>query len=407
MRRFPRILLVLSVVALAACTSAPAPQQAQPSQPSGPPAAQQRAPGVTDAEILLGTWMPMTGPASAWGVVGRTYEAYFAMVNDKGGINGRKVRLIVEDDAYSPARTVPLVKRMVEEDKVFAFLGGLGTPSGSAVLDYIVQHNVPHAAPSTGSSKWADPPKPGYYAWQINYKTEARILTTYGVDSLKKKKFAIFYQNDDYGKEGLEEARAQLAKRGSELVAEVAYNVTDADYSAHALKLKDSGAEAVLTWPSVKQYASLLKETVKVGYQPVWLNSATVNDPSLVKLAPDEVQGAYFIGYLPNPDDPASATVPAVTEWRENLPKYNGELPLSKFTLYGWGQGRLMHEILNRAGKDLTREGLEQAAQGLGTWEDLATVSYSATDRRGVAIGWLEQARGEAIVKVSEPIKAD
>ena len=388
-------------------TEAPKPAATAAPAATTAPAAKQAVPGVSESEVLLGTWMPLTGPASAWGVVGRTYEAYFAMVNDRGGIHGRKVRVIVEDDSYSPAKTVPLVKKMVEQDRVFAFLGGLGTPSGTAVLDYIVQNRVPHIAPSTGASIWSEPPKPGYYAWQINYKTEARILARYGVETLKLKKYAIFYQNDDYGKEGLGEAKVQVPRRGGELVGEVAYNVTDTDYSAHALKLKESGAEAVLTWPSVRQFASLLKETWKIGYKPVWLNSATVNDPSLIRLAPEEVQGAYFVTYLPDPNDPANADIPAIKEWRENLPKYNKDLPLSNFTLYGWGQGRLMRELLNRAGRDLTREGLEKAAQSLKNWQDLATVTYSETDRRGITVGWMSQAKGENTVKVSDPISSD
>ncbi len=411
MRRVLGLVLALALLVLAGCGG----QQVGRPEGGGTPSAgnqgesqaAREVPGVTDDEIVIGTWMPLTGPASAWGVIGRTYEAYFKMVNEQGGIHGRKVRVIIEDDSYSPAKTVPLVKKMVEQDKVFAFLGGLGTPTGSAVLDYIVRSGVPHLAPSTGSSKWSIPPKPGYYAWQINYKTEAAILVKYGVEELKLKKFAIFYQNDDYGKEGLEEARRQLEKRGAELVAEVAYNSTDTDLSAHALKLKQSGAEAVLAWPTVKAYATLLKEAAKIGYQPVWLASATVNDPSLGKLAPNAVQGAYFVSYLPDPNDPANADIPAIREWRENLPKYGPDLPLSNFTLYGWGQARLLHEALKRAGRDLTRESFEQALQSFDNWQDLATVTYTKDDRRGIIVGWMAQWQGEATVKVSDPIQAD
>ncbi|MFZ5825556.1 MAG: ABC transporter substrate-binding protein [Bacillota bacterium] len=374
--------------------------------PEPAPAPKKDVPGVTDTEIVIGTWMPLTGPAAPWGVIGRTYEAYFKMVNEKGGIHGRKVRVIVEDDSYSPAKTVPLVKKMVEQDKVFAFMGGLGTPSGSAVMPYIIENKVPHLAPSTGSSKWSEPPSPGYYAWQISYKTEARILVKYATETLGKKKFAIFFQNDDYGKEGLEEALAQVKRRGGEVVAQVGYNVTDTDYSAYALKLKQSGAEAVLAWPSVKQYASLLKEAANIGYKPIWLASATANDASLLKLAGDAAEGAYFVSYLPDPNDPANANIPAIKEWRENLKKYS-DLPHSNFTMYAWGQSRLMHEILNRAGKDLTRESWEKAAQSLKGWQDLATVTYTADDRRGIIIGWMSQAQGGVTKNVSGPIQAD
>src|SRR3990172_2452402 len=176
------------------------------------PATQEQVPGVSDTEVVFGTWMPITGPAAAWGIVGRTYEAYAGFANDRGGVAGRKLRAIVEDDGYSPTKTVPLVKKMVEQDKVFLVVGGLGTPSGTAVVDYLIQNQVPHLAPSSGSSKWSEPVKPGYYAWQISYTTEARVLVQYGIETLKKQKFAIFYQNDDYGKEGLDEGKGPLKK---------------------------------------------------------------------------------------------------------------------------------------------------------------------------------------------------
>jgi branched-chain amino acid transport system substrate-binding protein len=419
MKRILAASVALLILALAGCggsgsqgsssqqqqAATPAPATSAPATPA--PAAKKDVPGVTDTEIVIGTWMPITGPASAWGVIGRTYEAYFKMVNEQGGINGRKVRIILEDDSYSPAKTVPLVKKMVEQDKVFAIMGGLGTPSGAAVMQYLIENKVPHLAPSTGSSKWSSPPSPGYYAWQINYRTEARILVKYGIETLGKKKFAIFYQNDDYGQEGLDEARAQVKQRGGEVVAEVAYNVTDTDYAAYALKLKQSGAEVVLAWPSVKQYASLLKEAANIGYKPLWLASATVADVSLAKLAGDAAEGAYMVGYLPDPNDPANANIPAVKEWRENLPKYGPDLPMSNFTLYGWGQSRLMHEILKRAGKDLTRESWMAAAESLKDWQDLATVTYTKDDRRGIIAGWMVQVKDGKIVKVSDVIKAD
>lgn len=409
MRRFMGVLLALSMLVIAGCggeakKEEPKPQQSQQTQQ---PAAKKDVPGVTDTEIVIGTWMPVTGPAAAWAVIGKTYSAYWDMVNEKGGVNGRKVRIIMEDDSYSPAKTVPLVKKMVEQDKVFAFVGGLGTNGGSAVMQYIIDNKVPHLAPSTGSSKWSQPPAPGYYAWQLSYKTEAGVLVKYGIETLKKKKFAIFYQNDDYGKEGLEEAKAQLKKRGGELVEEVAYNTTDSDLSAHALRLKQSGAEAVLTWPTVKAMSTMLKETAKIGYKPTWLSSATGADASLIKLAPQESQGVYFVGYLPDPSDPANANIPVVKEWKENLPKYGKDLPMSFFTMYGWAQSRLLHEALNRAGKDLSRESFIAALESLKDWKDLATVTYTATDRRGIAEGWMVQIKGENIAKVSDVIKVD
>ena len=409
-RLLTRLVPLLLIVAAVACTPAGPGATSAPPASQAQPAAQpdKDTTGVTDAEVVVGMWVPLSGSAaSLYAPIGKAHEAFFKMVNEQGGINGRKVRYIQEDDQYDPAKTVPLVKKMVEEDHVFAFLGGLGTPNGVAVLDYITQHHVLHVAPSTGSSKWSDPVQPGYYAWQISYKTEARILSKYGGEMLGKKKFAIFYQNDDFGKEGFNEAKAQLPKSGGEIVAEVAYNTNDTDYSAHALKLQQSGADAVLTWAVPGPFGSLMKEAGKIGFKPIWLNSAVVNDASVLKLAQDEQQGAYFVGWLPSPDDPANADNPAIKEWRENQPKYGPDVPLNRFALIGWGQARLFREILTRAGRDVSRQSFEQAAQGLKDWRDLTTVTYTATDRRGTTEGWIEQAQGDHTVKITDIIKVE
>lgn len=414
-RKFLAYIVVLSMVMtlLAGCgqggsqPAAPQSGQAQSGQQqaAAPAAPAKQVPGVTKDSIAFGTWMPLTGPAAQWGIIGRSIEAYFKFINEtQGGVHGRKLQLIIEDDQYQPSKTVAAVKKMVEQDKVFGFVGGLGTPNGTAVLDYIIQNGVPHIAPSTGSVKWSTPPKKLYIAWQLNYGTEAGVLTKYGVETLKKKKFAVFYQNDDYGREGLEGAREYLKKRGAELVAEVSYNTTDADVSAQALKLKQSGAEAVLGWPTVKHAALMVKEAKKIGYDPVWLWSGTVNDPTIMGLSDNLAEGNYFIGWLPNHEDESN---PIVREFRTHFPKYAPGQPLTKFGVYGWGQGRLLVEALKRAGPDLDRDKLMAAFETFKDWPDLVTVTYTATDRRGATKGWIEQAKGGKIVKITDPIAAD
>jgi branched-chain amino acid transport system substrate-binding protein len=404
MHRLFRALSIVVALVLAGCSNSAAPPGSGGATTA--PAEKPDTTGITDTEIVIGMWLPLSGnAASLYAPIGKAHEAYFKMLNEQGGIHGRKIKYVQEDDQYDPTKTVPLVKKMVEEDKVFAFVGGLGTPNGVAVLDYVTRNKVPHIAPSSGSGKWSEPVQPGYYAWQLNYKTEANILVNYGTQTLAKKKFAIFYQNDDFGKEGYNEAKVQIQKRGGELVAEVAYNTSDTDYSAHALKLQQSGAEAVLTWAVPTPFAALMRESGKIAFKPTWLNSAVVNDASVRKLANEEQQGSYFVAWLPNPDDPANADNPAIKDWRENLPKYGPDVPMNNFSLTGWGQARLFREITTRAGKDLSRQNLEQAAQGLKDWKDLVSVSYSATDRRGVTEGWIEQLKGETTVKITEPIK--
>lgn len=411
--------LMLLVGSLAGCGGQPGSESAQ-SEPKGgqtaastgsgsqaaspAKAAGEKVPGVTDNEIVIGTWMPLTGPAAAWGVIGRTYEPYFKMINDQGGIHGRKLRLVMEDDAYNPGKAVAAVKKMVEQDNVFAILGGLGTPSNSAVMDYLISKGVPHLAPSTGSSKWATPFKKTWFAWQLNYTTEGKIVVKYAMETLGKKKFAIFYQNDDYGKEGLAAAKEALAKRGAELVAEVAYNTSDTDLSAHALKLKESGAEAVLGWPTVKHTAMLLQEAAKIGYKPAWLFSATVNTETLIELAGDASEGVYSLGWLPNVSDTEN---PFVKEYHAFMDQYAPDMPRVTFTLYGWAQGRLLAEALRRAGPDLTRESFVAALETMNPWPDVATVVYNPQSHAGVTTAWITQFQGDAIVDLTEPIQAD
>lgn len=399
MRQRIRVRYVLSVGVLVAALAAAGTDVARRAEAAHP------VPGVTKDTITLGTWMPLTGPAAQWGIIGRSIEAYFTYVNEtQGGVHGRKLRLVIEDDQYQPSRTVAAVKKMVEQDGVFAFVAGLGTPNGTAVMPYLLDKGVPHIAPSTGSARWSTPPKRLYVAWQLNYPTEASILTKYGVETLKKRRFAVFYQNDDYGREGLEGAREYLKRRGVELVAEVAYNTTDTDLSAQALKLKQSAAEAVLAWPTVKHAAMLTKETKKIGFEPVWLWSGTVNDPTVVKLSDGQVEGHYFIGWLPSSDDEAN---PIVREFRATFPKYAPGQPITKFGVYGWGQARLVVEALRRAGPDVDRERLIAAVETFKDWQDVVTLTYTATDRRGATKAWIEQARGGRIVKLTEPIAAD
>src|SRR5437660_5832990 len=170
--------------------------------------------GVTDTEVVVGSWGPQDGPAGAYGAIDRTLDAYFKMVNDQGGINGRKIRFIYENDSYQPAKTVAAVKKLVEEDKVFALCGGLGTAHNLAVMDYLVAANVPHVWPATGTTALAVPLKKNIYAVQLNYTTEARIATPYATGTTRTKKIAVFYQKDAFGTEEIEVVYEGFTKGG-------------------------------------------------------------------------------------------------------------------------------------------------------------------------------------------------
>src|SRR6266542_1977115 len=211
-RRVALVVPLLVALLAAACGSATTPPAATSATTAA--TAKPIVPGVTDTEVVVGSWGPQDGPAGAYGAIDRTLDAYFKMINDQGGINGRKIRFIYENDSYQPAKTVAAVKKLVEEDKVFALCGGLGTAHNAAVMDYLVSNNVPHVWPATGTTALAEPLKKNIYAVQLNYTTEATLATQYALDTMGTKKIAVFYQNDAFGKEGLDAVQAELKKRG-------------------------------------------------------------------------------------------------------------------------------------------------------------------------------------------------
>jgi branched-chain amino acid transport system substrate-binding protein len=358
-------------------------------------------PGVTDTEIVIGSWGPQDGPAGAYGVIDRAIAAYWIMVNDQGGINGRKVRFIYENDSYQPAKTVAAVKKLVEEDKVFALVGGLGTAHNLAVMDYLIQNNVPHVGPATGSSAMAVPLKKNVYAIQINYLTEATLLTQYALDKLASKKIAVFYQNDSFGQEGLDAVNAESKKRGLPQATGVSYEAADTNFAAQALKLQTSGADAVIIWAVPKPGASVIAEMTKIGYQPKLLASAVINDPSIFQLAGPGIEGLAIPAWIPAYDD---LTNPKIVEYQAFMKKYAPNEQIGGFSLSGYCEAMVLAEGLKRAGKNLTRETFLQAMDQMQNYagSPLPNVSYSPTDHAGVKTAYLQAAKGNQWVSFTD-----
>jgi branched-chain amino acid transport system substrate-binding protein len=348
-------------------------------------------PGVTDTEIVIGSWGPQDGPAGAYGVIDRTVAAYFKYVNDQGGINGRKVRFIYENDSYQSAKTVAAVKKLVEEDKVFALVSGLGTANNLAVMDYLVQNNVPHVGPATGSTAMALPLKKNVYAVQLNYITEATLLTQYALDQLKAKKIAVFYQNDAFGKEGLDAVNAELKKRGLSEATGVSYETADTNFAAQALKLQTSGADAVVLWAVPKPGASVIAEMAKIGYKPNKLASAVLNDPAIFDLAGPGIDGVVIPAWLPAYDD---LTNPKIVEWQGLMKKYGPNEEIGGYALSGWTEAQILAEGLKRTGKDLTRDKFEQTMDQMKdyTGSILPSISYTASDHGGTKTAYFQKA---------------
>ena len=357
--------------------------------------------GVTDTEIVIGSWGPQDGPAGAYGVIDRTIAGYFNKVNADGGINGRTIRFVYENDSYQPAKTVAAVKKLVEEDQVFALVGGLGTPHNMAVMEYLVENNVPHIAPATGSTLMAKPAKPNVFALQTNYNTEATLLTRYGLDSLGAQKLAVFYQNDAFGKEGLDAVNAELKARGLPEATGVSYEASDTNFSAQALKLQTSGADTVMIWAVPKPAGSIIAEMDKIGFKPKLLATSVINDPALFQLAGPGIEGLVLGSWLPNFNDMSD---PKIVAYHEFMKEYLPDEPVGGFSLAGMAYAQVLEEGLRRAGKDLTREGLIEALAGMQDYTEsvVPSISYGPDDREGASALYFMQAKGGTFEKISD-----
>jgi ABC-type branched-subunit amino acid transport system substrate-binding protein len=265
---------ILCVLAAAMLVVGCPPKEEKPEEPAEtaekPAEAPAEAPaaniGVTKDTITVGQWGPQTGPAALWGAVARGTAAYFEMINEEGGIHGRKLKLLIRDDSYQAPKTKAAVMELVEKENVFAFVGGVGTGPGMAVKDYLLEKKVPWIGPGSGSSKWTATPNRYLFS----------LYPQYDVETAKKNRIAFFYQNDDFGKEGLEAAKAELKARGLKLAAEVSVEMTDADLKSHILKLKQAKPQAVIMYVLPKHGAIALGTAAKMKFKPMWASSSVL-----------------------------------------------------------------------------------------------------------------------------------
>ncbi len=357
--------------------------------------------GVTDREIVIGSWGPQDGPAGAYGIINRTHAAFFKAINDQGGIEGRRIRFIYENDSYQPARTVGAVRKLLDEDRIFCLVGGLGTPNNAAVMDTIVQNGVPHIAPSTGSTILIQPPKRQVFALQVNYPTEATLLTRHALDNLRARRFAVFYQNDAFGKEGFDSVNAELKRRGQPEATGVTYEPSDTNFASQALRLQTSGADTVVLWAVPRPGGGIIQEMTKIGFKPAnLLASAVINDPAIFQLAGPGIEGLYTGAWLPDFKNTAN---PKVAEFHEFMKKNLPTEQIGGFAETGYAHGQLVTELLRRVGRDLTRERLIQTAESVQNWTGsiIPNVSYSPTDHQGVKGIYVMQAKGGEFVEVA------
>jgi branched-chain amino acid transport system substrate-binding protein len=316
--------------------------------------------GASDTEIKIGHTNPYSGPASSYAVIGKTEAAFFTMLNEQGGINGRKVNFISYDDGYSPPKTVEQVRKLVESDGVLLLFNTLGTPTNTAIHKYINQKKVPHLLIASGATKWGDPKDfPWSIGWQPNYQSESQIYTTYIKEKHPNAKIAVLYQNDDYGKDYLKGFKDGLGdKAKSMIVAETPYETTDPTVDSQVVSLKSSGADLFFNITIPKFAAQAIKKAAEIDWKPVHiLNSVSNSIGGVLQQAGfDNSKGILSTFYLKDPTDPTWKDDAGFKQWVTFMDKYypDGD-KTSVFTVYGYTVAQGLVSVLKSCGDDLTR----------------------------------------------------
>ena len=326
--------------------------------------------GASDSEIKIGNIMPYSGPASAYGVIGRTEAAFFKKINAEGGINGRKINFISYDDGYSPPKTVEQARKLVESDEVLFIFNSLGTPPNSAIHKYMNSKKVPQLFVATGATKWNDPQNfPWTMGWQPNYQSEARIYAKYLLKEKPGARIAVLYQNDDYGKDYLKGLKDGLgAKAASMIVAEESYETTEPSIDDHIVKLKSSGADVFVDITTPKFAAQAIKKVAEIGWKPLHiLNNVSASVGSVIKPAGFEnSQNIISANYLKDVSDPQWKDDAGMKQFLNFMAK---DFPEGdKFdggTIVGYGVAQTLVEVLKQCGDNLTRENVMKQAANL------------------------------------------
>jgi branched-chain amino acid transport system substrate-binding protein len=337
---------------------------------AGPIAAAENAPGVTATAIKIGNTMPYSGPGSAYGAIGKADAAYFQMINEQGGVNGRKIDFITLDDGYSPPKTVEQTRRLVEQDEVAFIFNGLGTPTSSAVQKYLNQKKVPQLFVATGASKWGDPAHFHWtMGWQPDYQTEARIYAKYILQTKPDAKISIIWQNDDFGKDYLIGMKAGLGDKYDKMVVkDVSYEVTDPTIDSQVVSLQASGADTLIIAATPKFAAQTIRKVFDIGWHPLQLLTNVSNSVGAVMTpaGPEKGIGIVSTAYDKDPKDPAWANDPGMAEWRQFMAKYLPDADVTDANyVYGFGVARTMVQVLKQCGDDLSRDNIMKQAADL------------------------------------------
>ena len=373
--------------------------------------------GASATEIKIGNIMPYSGPASAYGVIGKTEQAYFDKINAEGGINGRRISFISYDDAYSPPKTVEQARKLVESDEVLLIFNSLGTPPNSAIQKYMNTKKVPQLFVATGATKWNDPKDfPWTMGWQPNYQSEAQIYAKYILKNYPNGKIAILYQNDDYGKDYVKGLKDGLgANAASMIIAEEPYEVTQPTIDSSVVKLKSLGADVFFDVTTPKFAAQAIKKMAEIEWKPAhFLNNVSVSIGSVMKPAGFENgQGIISSIYLKDPTDPHWKDDPAMKAWNAFLDKYYPDANRADVNvMYAYIVSQGLVHVLKNCGNDLTRANVMEQAAAMRDYQPLGLlpgikVNTSATDFAPLSQLQLMRFKGEGWERFGDVISSD
>jgi len=374
--------------------------------------------GVSDTEIKIGNIMPYSGPQSAYAQIGRTEAAYFKMINDRGGINGRKINFISYDDAWSPPKTVEQARRLVEDDEVLLIFGGAGTQTNNAIQKYMNQKRVPQLFVASGGAKFGDYKNfPWTMGWLPTYEAEGRIYARYILDHLPHGKIAILYQDDDSGRDYLKGLKDVLGEAATKrmIVAEISYDLSEPTVDSKVVALKSSGADIFFDEASPKFAAQAIKKAAEIGWKPTLFLASISNSVGAV-LKPaglDNSQGIISSNYLKDPTDPTWKDDPAIREWSAFMDEYFPQGDKSSiFTVYGYASAQTLMQVLKQCGNDLTRDNIMKQAANLAHFElglllPGIVINTSPTDYYPIEQMQLSRFKGDHGELFGRPISGD
>ena len=326
--------------------------------------------GATDKEIKIGNINPYSGPASAYGAIGKSMDAYFKKINAEGGVNGRMIKFITLDDGYNPSRTLEMARKLAEEEEVLATVGVLGTPTNSAIHKYMNQKKMPQLFVATGATKWGDPKNfPWTMGWQPNYQGESMIYAQHLLESKPNAKVGILYQNDDYGKDYLKGFLDGLGDKGKGMIVkQLTYEVTDATVDSQMVELKASGADVFFNITTPKFAAQAIKKAAEIGWKPQHYLNNVSNSVGAVMMPAGAENGVGILSvfYLKDPTDSQWANTPEFKEWLTFMQRYMPGADLKDLNyVFGYTLAQGTVQVLRQAGDNLTRENIMRQAANI------------------------------------------